>query len=165
MGLRILGFILILAQFSLAMAAKPIVVAKPKVPAKETAKLQYTAEAILKQILIKKNVQLKPEVPMPKIYMASKTPLKQFQDAIEPQWGFRPASITNAFIFLKNEIYMSDDAAYYKKMKRCIDDSLAHELTHYLQVMYFNYDTSDESLETEAVDVQTWFRENFCKIK
>lgn len=160
MGLRIVSFILILGQFSFGAISKPTTVR-----AKTVAKLQFTTEAILKQVLLKKNLQFKPEIPMPVLNLQSKTPIKKFQDAIEPQWGFRPEAFTNAFIILKNEIYLMDDAAYYKKMKRCIDDSMAHELTHYVQVKYQNYDISDDSLEMEAIDVQTWFRENFCKIK
>jgi hypothetical protein len=58
-----------------------------------------------------------------------------------------------------------DDAAYYTQLRRCIDDSLAHELTHYVQVVYQGWvlDGFDDSIEFNAIDVQTWFREQFCR--
>lgn len=129
----------------------------------ETAQLKYSTEFILKQVLIKKNKDYDAHIPMPKFFYESSTPLKQFQDAIEKQWGFRPDVFTNAFVNDKNEIYILDDAEYYKKTERCMDDSVAHELTHYVQAKYQHFDLNDESLEMDAVDVQTWFRENFCK--
>ena len=51
-------------------------------------------------------------------------------------------------------------------LKACwpkVDDSVAHELTHFVQAKYQNFDLNDESLEWDAIDVQNWFRENFCK--
>ena len=128
------------------------------------AKLQHPLEFIFEKVLEKKHLDKKAEIPFPKFFYESKTSLKQFQDAIERQWGFRPDVITNAFAVANNEIYILDDASYYKKTERCMDDSIAHELTHYLQVKYQNWDLSDESLEWEAIDVQTAFRAEFCKI-
>lgn len=129
------------------------------------AELKHTPERILEFVLAQKNKPLNPQIAIPKIYVASKTSLKQFQDAIEKQWGFRPDLITNAFVVEKNEIYLLDDAEYYQKAGRCMDDSLAHELVHYVQTKYQNYDLNDESLEWEAVDIQTRFREAFCPVK
>ncbi|MBC7420053.1 MAG: hypothetical protein H7328_04930 [Bdellovibrio sp.] len=127
------------------------------------ALLQYTPEFILQQVLIKKNISFRDDVAMPAIYLESKTSLQQFQNAIESQWNFRPAVFTNAYAVKNNEIYILDEAKYYDESKRCMDDSLAHELTHYVQVKYKNYDLNDESLEWDAIEVQTWFRDNFCK--
>ncbi len=45
-----------------------------------------------------------------------------------------------------------------------MDDSLAHELVHYVQVKYQKFDLNDESLEWDAVDIQTAFREKFCPV-
>lgn len=131
----------------------------------EAVSLKYTPECILQAVLAKKHQEFKPEVPMPAVYVESKTPLKQFQDAIEPQWGMRPDSFLNAYVFARNEIYLLDEARYYQQTGRFIDDSLAHELTHYVQVMYQHFDLSggDDSLEADAIDVQTWFREEFMK--
>lgn len=131
--------------------------------AKKTAVLKYTEDFILEKVLEYKHLNKNSEIKNPPIYLKSKTPLKQFQDAIEPQWGQRPTEFTNAYAVQRNEIYLMDDADYYKKTGRCIDDSLAHELTHFVQVKYQNFDINDESLEWDAVDIQTWFRENFCK--
>ncbi|MFZ3230618.1 MAG: hypothetical protein WA160_10475 [Pseudobdellovibrio sp.] len=138
-------------------------VAKPKPPTQPPVQLQFSVQFILEQVLSKKNMAFKPDVKTPAIYMSSVVPLRQFQDAIEPQWGLRPDSIINAFIILKNEIYLLDEAAYYKKNNRCIDDSLAHELTHYIQSQYQGFDLNDDSLEADAIEIQTWFRETYCK--
>lgn len=129
----------------------------------EVATLKYDPQFILEKVLEKKRLEFKPSIETPSIHMQNTTPLKQFQDAVEPQWGFRPDFITNAFVDHSNEIYLLDELAYYQKTGRCIDDSLAHEFTHYVQSKYLKYDMNDDSLEWDAIEVQTWFRENFCK--
>jgi hypothetical protein len=149
------SILFLLFIFSLAALAQKPVPAKP-------AQLKYTPAQIFDFVLAAKNKTLDPSIQFPKIYFKSKTPLKQFQDAIEKQWGQRPAEITNAFANDNNEIYLMDDQDYYIKFGRCMDDSLAHELTHYVQSKYQKFDLNDESLEWDAVDVQTQFREKFC---
>lgn len=128
------------------------------------AKLRYTYEFILEKVLEKKRQQFNPAIPMPSLHMASSTPLQVFQDAIAEQWGgYRPDAITNAYAAKHNMIFLSDDASYYERTGRCMDDSLAHELTHYVQDKYLHWDLNDESLEWDAVEIQTQFREEFCK--
>ncbi|MBI4374950.1 MAG: hypothetical protein HY549_00720 [Elusimicrobia bacterium] len=57
---------------------------------------------------------------------------------------------------------MIDEAAYYRRLKRSIDDSLAHELAHFIQVRYRGARLEqDPMLEEEAIHVQVWFRETF----
>ena len=109
-----------------------------------------------------KKLTKRDDVEVPKFYFKSSTPLKQFQDAIEKQWGFRPDVFTNAFAVDNNEVYILDDAEYYRRNKRCMDDSVVHELVHYIQVKYQNWDLSDESLEWDAIDKQTEFRNIYC---
>lgn len=133
-----------------------------KKPAKP-AVLKYSPEFIFQKVLEYKNKELNSSIPMPKIFVESKTPLKQFQDAIESQWGQRPGVFTNAYAVKNNEIYLLDDAGYYRRLKRCMDDSLAHEFVHYIQSKYQNYDLNDEFLEMEAIEHQTKFREEFCQ--
>ena len=128
------------------------------------AKLQFTVDFILKNVIERKSQTFDAKLPVPKIFLESSTSLKQFQDAIEPQWGFRPDQFTNAYVVAKNEIYLMDEAGYYHETKRCMDDSLAHEFTHYIQAKYQKFDLNDESLEWDAIDVQTWFRQVFCKL-
>lgn len=129
----------------------------------KTAELKYTPEFILARILEKKHLTFDPQKTSPKVLFASQVTLKQFQDDVEAQWNFRPDVVTNVYVVKQNKIYLLDDAAYYEKTGRCIDDSLAHELTHYVQVVYQNWDLADESLEWDAVDMQTWFRETYCQ--
>lgn len=131
----------------------------------KTAVLKYSPEFILNQVLEKKHLTFDSKKPIPNVLFASQVPLKQFQDDVEPQWNFRPDVITNVYVLNQNKIYLMDDAAYYDKTGRCMDDSLAHELTHYVQVVYQGWDIADESLEWDAVDIQTWFRETYCQDK
>lgn len=132
--------------------------------AKVPAQLKYKVDFLFSQVLEKKRQTKNDNIKFPTIYYSSKTPLKQFQDAIEKQWGMRPDYITNAYAVDNNEIYIMDDADYYESLKRCMDDSLVHELTHYVQVKYLNWDLSDESLEWDAVEIQTNFRNEFCPV-
>lgn len=127
------------------------------------AKLRYSKEFVLEKVLELKRQKFRAEIPVPSIHMESETPLNLFQDAIALQWGMRPDFITNAFSVSHNMIFLSDDEAYYRRTNRCIDDSLAHELTHYVQSKYQGFDLHDDSLEWDAIDVQTAFREAYCR--
>ena len=144
----------------LSLAFSTLTFAAP-VPA--PAELKYPVEFLFQKVLEKKRQVKNDNIPFPKIFYASKTPLKQFQDAIESQWGFRPDVFTNAYSVVNNEVYILDEAAYYAKHGRCMDDSLVHELVHYVQVVYLKWDLNDESLEWDAIEIQTEFRNEFCK--
>lgn len=126
---------------------------------------KYSVDCTLNAVARHMRISLRDDIPRPKIFFGSQTPLSQFQDAVEPQWGFRPEKFLNAFITEKNEIYLMDEAEYYEKRNRFIDDSLAHELTHYLQVRYRGVEiaTADDSVESQAVAMQDWFRETYMK--
>ncbi len=147
--------LIVLSIFSLATYAEA---------ARKPAKLKYSLDFLLEKTLEMKKLTKRDDVEVPKFYFKSNTPLKQFQDALEKQWGFRPDVFTNAFAVDNNEVYILDDADYYRRNKRCMDDSVVHELVHYLQVKYQNWDLSDESLEWDAIDKQTEFRNIYCPI-
>ena len=123
-------------------------------------RLRLDPQVILQQVARQMNVTLRPDVPLPKIFLESSTPLRQFQQAIAPQWRFRPHVFANAYAVERNEIYLSDDARYYRKRNRTLDDSLAHEFVHYIQVRYREDDLADESCETEAISQQLSFIDN-----
>lgn len=142
----------------LSLCSSTLVLGAPK-----PAELKYPVEFIFQKVLEKKRQVKNDNLPFPKVFYASTTPLSQFQDAMEKQWGFRPDIITNAYSVTNNEVYLLDEAAYYTKHGRCMDDSLAHELAHYVQVVYLNWDLNDESLEWDAVAIQTEFRDEYCK--
>jgi hypothetical protein len=129
----------------------------------EPAKLHSEPRFILETVAQRLGVTLRPEIPVPAIFVASTTPLAQFQDAIEAQWRFRPDVVLNTYAIARNEIYLYDGAAYYAQHNRTLDDSLAHEFVHYLQAQYRNDDLSSEWREAEAVDIQTWFREAYVE--
>ena len=119
--------------------------------------LRLDPHVILHQVARQMNVTLRPDVPLPKIFLESNTPLRQFQQAIGRQWKFRPHVFANAYAAERNEIYLSDDARYYNKRNRTLDDSLAHEFVHYIQVNYRNGNLADDDCEMEALTVQLAF--------
>jgi hypothetical protein len=121
--------------------------------------LQHDPRYILEAVARRMNVTLRADEPLPRIYFESSTPLAKFQDAVAPQWRFRPPMFANVYVMARNEIYLSDDAGYYRRIRRTLDESLAHEYAHYLQVRYFAASLADESCETEAVAMQIAFRE------
>lgn len=148
----------------ISAAAILFVLSLPTFAAKiPTTKLCYPEADILAAVAWNMGTTLRTEIPLPKIIMSSQVSLKDFQDYVEPQWGFRPGAVSNIFIAARNEIYIIDEADYYRKMRRYIDDSLAHEYVHYIQIRYKNarFDPNDEYMESEAVHVQTWFRDGF----
>lgn len=123
----------------------------------ERVKLRLDPAVILQHVARQMNVTLRADEPVPKIFLESTTPLRQFQNAIAPQWKFRPHVFANAYAAERNEIYLSDDASYYKRRKRTLDDSLAHEFVHYIQVRYRKHDLADPTCEDEAIAVQLSF--------
>lgn len=151
--MKILSMLLILLLNTICLASAKL---------GASAQLRYTPEFILQQTLILKNWTYLPDVAFPEIRFASHSRLQDFQDDVEPQWHFRPKLISNVFIAHLNRIYLSDDAGDYQQSGRCIDDSLAHELTHYLQNKYRGWDLNDEGLELDAIEVQMNFRQKFC---
>lgn len=127
------------------------------------AALRYPPECVLKAVAEQMGQKYRPDIPLPKIYLEHRVTLKQFQDAVEKQWGLRPGRITNVYAWDNNEIYLMTDAAWYAGHERSLDDSLAHEFVHYVQHRYRGWDlaTDDPIYEPQAVEFQTWFRENY----
>lgn len=138
--------------------AKPLPI-KSTAPA--PAALKYSPECVLKAVAGMMGQKYRPDIPLPEIFFESSVPLKQFQDAVEPQWGQRPARLSNVYVWTRNEIYLMDDAAWYAAHGRAMDDSLAHEFVHYIQDRYRGWDLSldDPGYEPQAVEFQTLFRE------
>jgi hypothetical protein len=126
--------------------------------------LREDVRTILAFVAAAMNVQVDPAEPLPLVHLASTTTLARFREAIAPQWGFRPHVIVNAYAEATNEIYLDDAPPYYRRTHRTLDDSLAHELVHYLQVRYRRLDLTDESCEVEAVTIQTAYREHLALI-
>jgi len=148
------------AILALAACLTPAAAGESDLPVQAT-KLRFDPQFILAAVARRMNVTLRPEIPVPAVFLESTTPLRQFQDAIAPQWRFRPHVFANAYSAERNEIYLIDEAAYYKRLGRTLDDSLAHEFAHYLQVMYLNADLADPSLESDAVAVQHGFQQDY----
>ncbi len=123
----------------------------------ESRALRLDPQATLRIVARRMGVELDPGMPAPAIRFESVTPLERFQDATEQQWGFRPDRFVNVFVSEKNEIYLIDDPAYYATTGRTIDESLAHELVHYVQERY-GRTNHDDWAEHEAVAIQKWFR-------
>lgn len=149
-----------------ALLAIVLSAALPLVPATSGAEdstrmtLRHEPRAILETVARSMNVTLRADEPLPAIHFESRTSLARFQDAVAPQWRFRPPMIANVYVVARNEIYLIDDPQYYRRLQRTLDESLAHEYAHYLQVRYFGADLSDETCETAAVAAQFAFRDH-----
>jgi hypothetical protein len=154
-------FFLCSAAFAIAACLTPAV-ADDHLSPLEPVKLRFDTRFVLELVARRMQVTLRPDVPVPAIFVESAVPLGQYQDAMEVQWRFRPPLVSNAYAIERNEIYLSDDADFYRRLKRTIDDSLAHELVHYIQAKYFNEDLSTDGCEVQAVEVQRWFREEYA---
>lgn len=129
-----------------------------------TARPRFPTRCILLAVLARLNLVSRDDVEVPRVFFESTTPLSQFQEATARQWGFTPAVFTNAYVATRNEIYLVDAAHAYAPHRGSIDDSLAHELTHYVQTKYLEMTLDeDPSVEFQAVDVQRWFRETHVR--
>jgi hypothetical protein len=124
-------------------------------------KLRFEPRFILETVASRMNITLRPEVPLPAVFLESRTPLAQFQKAMAGQWPFPPPMIANSYSIATNEIYLSDDSSFYLRLKRTLDDSLAHEFVHYIQSKYFREDLTTDGCEMQAVEIQRWFREEY----
>ena len=125
----------------------------------ERATLRFDARYILESVARQMNVTLRPDEPVPVVHFESTTPLAQFQEAVVAQWRFRPPLFANVYVVARNEIYLTDDPRYYRRLRRTLDESLAHEFAHYIQTRYFGANLADETCEVEAVAVQFAFTE------
>jgi hypothetical protein len=126
-------------------------------------RLRFEPRFILEAVARRMEVTLRPEVPLPAVHLESAIPLGKFQDAIEGQWSFRPPMVANVYSVATNEIYLSDDGGFYRRLKRTLDDSLAHEFVHYIQAKYFREDLTTDAVEMQAAEVQAWFRETYMR--
>jgi hypothetical protein len=123
------------------------------------ARLQHDPREILALVARQMDVALRADEPLPVILLESCTPLARFQDAVEPQWRFRPPKFTNVYVVARNEIYLTDAAGNYQRAGRSLDESLAHEFAHYLQMHYQGGGLDDEVAEQQAIRVQFAFRD------
>jgi hypothetical protein len=149
------------AALALTACLSPAVAGDPFSPL-EPAKLRFDTQFVLELVAERMQVKLRPDVPLPAIFVESAIPLRQFQDAMESQWSFRPPMVANSYSIATNEIYLSDDASFYRRLKRTLDDSLAHELVHYIQAKYLGEDLTTDGCEMQATEVQRWFREEYA---
>ncbi|MBI3298251.1 MAG: hypothetical protein HYZ75_08815 [Elusimicrobia bacterium] len=127
--------------------------------------LRHEPKCVLEAVAFAMNVRLDPSIAPPPIRLETETPLAEFADALQPQWGSRPEVFTNAYSPSADRIFLIEDAGYYGRLKRDIADSLAHEYVHFIQVRYKGLPISQfgDSEESEAVHVQTWFRDHYIR--
>jgi hypothetical protein len=149
----------------LSMVQTQLRAALKAAPLKSYVQPRYDLQCIFTGVLKIMDLTARPDAAMPPLYLEDKTPLKQFQDAVEPQWQMRPERFLNVYVSARNEIYVLNEAEYYQRVGRFVDDSIAHELAHYVQVKYqgIPIEQFDDSMEGEAVSVQTEFRERYMK--
>lgn len=132
---------------------------------KPLARLKHPQACILKTVAGYLGKTLRPEVPLPEVRFAGETSLAEFEDSVEGQWEGVQRHITNVYSVRRNRIHLLDEGLYYQRLNRAIDDSLAHEYAHYVQHRYGAYGDGqfDDSAEMQAIDVQTWFRDEFIR--
>lgn len=126
-------------------------------------RLRAELPCILKSILEIRKLTFNTHYPLPELVLDTETDLKSYQDDVEPQWNFRPDAIVNVFVAHRNRIYLYTNPDYYKPKKRFVEDSLAHELFHYVQVYYdgIPVDQFSDFDEMAAVEIQNQFREKY----
>ncbi|MBI3551711.1 MAG: hypothetical protein HY077_04275 [Elusimicrobia bacterium] len=139
--------------------------AQEKPPAPRKAKLRLKPDCILRSVVSRMGRTWREDLTPPRVRLESEAALTDFQDAVATQWGFRPDRFGNVYAVASNQIFLIDDDAYYFKVRRFLDDSLAHEYAHFVQVHYAGarLDENGDNLESEAVAVQTWFRETYLE--
>jgi hypothetical protein len=145
------------------VAERPEVI--PADPPARVAALQHDPQFILEAVARRMGITLRRELSPPAIRLESRTPLERLQAAAERQWGFRPHVFTTTYASAGNEIFLIDDPVLYTRYGGTPDDSLAHELVHYLQARYRRDDFSSDWSESEAVAIQTWFRREYMEPK
>ena len=139
--------------------------------AEVTARLRYDETCILRLVAAEMEIPLKKEVSLPAVYFGSKVPFAQFLAAYRTQSNAEPTQVLNMYMLNSNEIYISDKASNYASFGRSMDDSLAHEYVHYLQVKYRGYTVRDfvedfeDSLENQAIRYQVSFREKYIVVE
>ncbi|HAH05066.1 MAG TPA: hypothetical protein DCM05_00850 [Elusimicrobia bacterium] len=135
------------------------------VPPAPLARPKHPQACILKAVAGYMGKELRPGVPLPEVRLASETTLAEFHDSVEGQWEGAQRHITNVYSVRRNRIHLLDEGLYYQRLNRAIDDSLAHEYVHYVQHRYGAYGEGqfDDSAEMQAIDVQTWFRDEFIR--
>ncbi|MBI5623491.1 MAG: hypothetical protein HZB91_03440 [Elusimicrobia bacterium] len=145
-------------------ARAAVFVSAAKAPAGKTwAVLRLDPACVLATVADMMGIALRSDIPAPALRLENDTPLKRFQDAVEPQWKMRPDMFLNAYTPGTNEVFLMADASYYNKLKRFLDDSLAHEYVHFFQVKYKNFpiDQFSDAEEGEAISYQTRFRDEY----
>lgn len=121
--------------------------------------LQADKECLLK--IVRQKMNSDKQNPSPLLRVESETPFKEYQDAMEVWWKFRPEVFVNVFDAPKNTIYLTNNKNWYKAPRTPVD-SLVHELTHYVQSIDLDKGGGDpDQLEIEAIQVQDWFRTNY----
>ena len=147
------------ALLALVLLAAPAAAAIRRMP------LRHDPKCVLQAVAFAMNVPLDPSKPTPAIRLETQSSVSEFADAVEAQWGSRPDVFTNAYSPSAEKIFLIEDAKYYEKFGRDIADSLAHEYAHYIQVRYRGLRTEDfgDSEESEAIHIQTWFRDNYIR--
>lgn len=127
------------------------------------AKIAYKPDCVLAAVAARKGVTLDPARKPPMVLFASMIPVSRYREAAKEQLGgMEVDTVLNMYVVKTDEIYIQDAASNYGRHGRTIDDSVAHEFGHYLQVVYGKADMANDvndELEGEAVRLQTWFRE------
>ena len=128
---------------------------------RDQAVLRFEQDCILQAVTIHMGVSLRGTVAPPAVSLSSATPPAAFQKAAQAEWDVMTDRLTNAYFAGRNWIFLIDTHSLYQQ-GRTLDDSLAHEYAHFLQVRYRAVNPAhNDRNEREAIAVEHWFRATF----
>lgn len=120
------------------------------------------AACVFQLTLAEMGLNHRPEVEMPRLRLEHETSLTEFQDAVEPSWGFRPDVFLNVYTPSTNQIFLMTAPGSYRP-GRSVYSSLAHEYVHFIQVKYrgIPIDAFGDAEEFEAIVIQNQLQERW----
>ena len=130
----------------------------PNKEIKDIKNFRQYSEDILKIVINKKGLKINEKIPQPKIITEDEITLKEFNENL----GYSPDFFNGIFPYYvqkHNKIIVLNNSKL---------DTLAHEFVHYFQAKYQKINIEEiydpgNSLESEAVTVQKWFKEKYLK--
>ena len=131
----------------------------------EPSTLIFPERCIFEAVAARMGASVDPSLPLPELRFKSKTSHEEFaadfkREYPDPMWQV-PAAVMNIYLPTRNRIYLDDLVEY--RHGRSLTESAAHEYAHYVQWTYqgFRFGGDEDFLESQAVQLQFWFREAY----
>jgi hypothetical protein len=130
-------------------------------PASELEHVRNSVPCVLDFVLKKNWKTFDSAIPLPRVVFSHEVTVEEFNKSVASPYTYYP-TVQNAFVPKENTIYLDSRTVVYEKYGKTLIDSLAHELTHYVQHFYWHYTEEDaysDGAESLAVRTQFAFRE------